>query len=256
MNRVEILGVKIDIVDECRAIELIKDNIDSANQLKVFTPNPEFLVKTQGDKYFCSVLNDAGLNICDGTGLYLASLGKLKRLTGIDLMIGVCRLAFERKEKIFLLGSASEIILIGAIKNLQRQFNGLEIFGEIGPKFDEKIGMSAIDNESIIQKINASGAKILFVAFGMGKQEKWIHENIGKLPGVRVAMGVGGSFDYLSGVIPRAPLIMRRVGLEWVYRLVRQPERLIRILNATIIFSLLLLWQTIKDKKSKFKNNF
>ena len=77
---------------------------------------------------------------------------------------------------------------------------------------------------------------ILFVAFGMGKQEKWIYENLAKMPSVRIAMGVGGAFDYISGNVSRAPRLLRKFGLEWVYRLFKEPRRIGRIFNATIKF--------------------
>ena len=93
----------------------------------------------------------------------------------------------------------------------------------------------------IFDQINQSGAQVLFVAFGMGKQEKWIHENLSKMPGVKIAMGVGGSFDFISGKIKRAPLFMRQLGLEWLYRLIQQPSRIKRIFNATIKFPWLAL---------------
>ena len=100
---------------------------------------------------------------------------------------------------------------------------------------DEKI-----NNETIL-RINAAQPTILFVAFGMGKQEKWIYENLPKLPSVKIFMGVGGAFDYISGTLPRAPLLMRKIGLEWVYRLFKQPKRFGRIFNATIKFGYLFL---------------
>ena len=85
----------------------------------------------------------------------------------------------------------------------------------------------------------------MFVAFGMGKQEKWIYENLSKMPSVKIAMGVGGSFDFISGKVKRAPLFLLRLGLEWMYRLVQEPRRFKRILNATVKFTYLVL-------KSKF----
>ena len=99
-------------------------------------------------------------------------------------------------------------------------------------------------NEQIINNINNSGADILFVAFGHNKQEKWIYENLAKMPSVKIAMGVGGAFDYISGKIKRAPCWMRKIGLEWMYRLMRQPQRIIRIFNATLKF----IWLFIRYK--------
>ena len=98
-----------------------------------------------------------------------------------------------------------------------------------------------------MRKISYVGlAAVLFVAFGMGKQEKWIYENIEKLPSVKIAMGVGGAFDYISGSVPRAPLLLRTLGLEWAYRLWKQPSRIGRIWNATAVF----MWLFLTGKNS------
>lgn len=106
-------------------------------------------------------------------------------------------------------------------------------------------GVLVNGDDSTIQQINQSNPEILFVAFGMGKQEKWIYENLAKMPNIKIAMGVGGSFDFISGHIKRAPLFMRRLGLEWLYRLIQEPQRFKRIFNATVKFTYLVL-------KSKF----
>jgi N-acetylglucosaminyldiphosphoundecaprenol N-acetyl-beta-D-mannosaminyltransferase len=104
---------------------------------------------------------------------------------------------------------------------------------------------SPSDN-SVINAINRSGAKILLVAFGAPAQEIWLSENLKKLPQIRVAMGVGGTFDFIAGIVPRAPQWMRKIGLEWVYRLYRQPrKRLKRIFNAFCVFP----WTVIKKRQ-------
>jgi N-acetylglucosaminyldiphosphoundecaprenol N-acetyl-beta-D-mannosaminyltransferase len=104
-------------------------------------------------------------------------------------------------------------------------------------------------NDNVIQEINSKQPDILFVAFGMGKQEKWIRENLSKLPSVTVAMGVGGAFDYISGKVARAPRVMRALGLEWVYRLVREPRRFKRIFNATVRFGWLVITKGVRSKE-------
>ncbi len=105
------------------------------------------------------------------------------------------------------------------------------------------LAVDEMANQTIINKINQAQPDILFVAFGQVKQEKWINEFLPKLPSVKIAMGVGGSFDYVSGQISRAPLFFRQIGLEWVYRLFRQPARFGRIFNATVKFIYYILRQ-------------
>ena len=192
----------------------------------------------------------------------LPLLGKegIKRIPGVDFMLDICNLAAEKDKTVYLLGSGSDEVVKKTAENLQTQFPNLKIVGyDKGPELREtchsrKSGNPVDDcldshlhgNDSEdIDKINAAQPDILFVAFGMGKQEKWIYENLSKMPGVKIAMGVGGSFDYISGKIKRAPLFLRRLGLEWMYRLVREPQRFKRIFNATVKFTYLVL-------KSKF----
>ncbi|MFA5029513.1 MAG: WecB/TagA/CpsF family glycosyltransferase [Patescibacteria group bacterium] len=100
------------------------------------------------------------------------------------------------------------------------------------------------NNNQVLEKINASEANILLVALPQVRQEKWIRDNLAKVPKIKVAIGVGGTFDFLSGQVRRAPLFLRRLGLEWLYRLIQEPRRLSRIYNATIKFG----WLVVKKK--------
>ena len=100
-------------------------------------------------------------------------------------------------------------------------------------------------NKQLIRRINNAQPEILFVALGAPKQEIWIYENLKKMPSVKLAMGVGGSFDFISGRIKRAPLIFQRLGLEWLWRLILEPRRIKRIYNATAKFG----WVVLKNKK-------
>ena len=135
---------------------------------------------------------------------------------------------------------------------LVKEITNIKISGyDTGPIITEGDGCNHLivdekSNRELIAKINSSQAKILFVAFGMGKQERWISENLPQMPSIKVAMGVGGSFDYISGSVSRAPCFMRKIGLEWLYRLVRQPQRFKRIIDATLVFTYLVIKDKIK----------
>ena len=240
----QFLGVKVDEVNKEQALQKVTEFLVSG-QHKIFTPNPEFVVKAQKDEYFKQVLNSGDLNLCDGKGLELFT--KIKRITGVDFVWEVCRLAAEQNRGVYLLGSGNDEVVKKTVEELQKKFPNLSIAGyDKGPVINES-SQSAIrssqPNNSTIEQINRSGAEVLFVAFGMGKQEKWIYENLSKMPNVKIAMGVGGSFDFISGKVKRAPLFLRRLGLEWLYRLIRQPSRIGRILNATIRFTWLVLFK-------------
>ena len=245
-----LLGVRIEKISSADAIRIIKEALVEKKQFKLYTPNPEMLVKAQGDVYFRNILNAADLNICDGRGIQFFAREKIERISGVDLMLNICALAESENRSIYLLGSGDDNVVAQTKKNLLRSFPKLSVAGfDKGPIMKENdVGELMIDseaNEMVLKKIATSEPAILFVAFGMGKQEKWIDKYIIKLPSVRVAMGVGGAFDFISEKIPRAPLLLRKLGLEWLYRLIRQPTRIGRIFNAIIRFSYLALRSTI-----------
>ena len=241
-----LLDIRIDEINKIQALSKITEFLNSPKQRTVFTPNPEMLVKAQKDEYFKTVLNSGDLNLCDDMGVQLFT--GIKRIPGVDFMLEVCKLAAEQGKGVYLLGSGNEDVVRNACENLHAQFPDLPISGyNKGPVLSE---VSASDDSIITDEINRTGAQILFVAFGMGKQEKWIYENLAKMPDVKIAMGVGGSFDFISGHIKRAPLFLRSLGLEWVYRLAQQPRRIGRIFNATAVFVLKVVLHKIYAKNS------
>ncbi|MFA5127574.1 MAG: WecB/TagA/CpsF family glycosyltransferase [Patescibacteria group bacterium] len=244
MNTKNVLGIKISNVELHEANEIARQFLYSTNQHKIFTPNPEMLVKAHKDEYFKTVLNAGDLNLCDGFGLRVFS--GVPRIPGVDFMLELCALAEKENKSIYLLGSGSDEVIKQCAEALNKKFVHLKIVGlDRGPIITEndKFPMSNFQSaeDGVLQKINATHPDILFVAFGMGKQEKWIYENLAKMLGVKIAMGVGGSFDYIAGTVPRAPLFLRKIGLEWMYRLFRQPCRLRRIFNATFKFVYLII---------------
>jgi len=218
-----------------------------------FTPNPEMIVKAQTDDYFKTVLNAGDVNVCDGFGLYLAARWKgyrVSRLTGMDCLFILAAIAARTQRRIFLLGSGEEITIVKAARRLLQKLPNLPLCGyDKGPVIVEnkenKLVIGTVESDSLEKKIIEARPEILVVGFGMGKQEKWIYENAAKFPSVRIVIGVGGAFDYVSGKVPRAPLLMRKFGLEWVYRLFKQPHRAGRIFDATVRF----IWLVITSKK-------
>jgi len=251
--KIEILGVKIDNLSLQEVLEKIKQFLISPNQHFIVTPNPEFLVEAQKDNHFKEILNYADLSCADGVGLLKAAkfLGKrLQRVTGVDLVWAICELAAKNNYSVYLLGGG-EMVAAKASQNLQEQFPDLKIVGA-------ESGGVVIDpkniDEELINRINDAKPKIIFIALGQVKQEKWIFYHLDKLPSIKLAIGVGGAFDYISGETKRAPKFIRRLGLEWLFRLIIQPERWKRIFNAVIIFPLLVLKSKfIKSPKSETK---
>ncbi len=269
--------VKLDKINLEQAKEKIGYFLTNSGQFKVFTPNPEFIVQVQKDRVFRDILDMGDLNICDGFGLSLFS--GCPRITGVDFMLEICKIAAEKNVGIYLLGSSNNEVIKQTAEKLQKQILNLKISGynkgiviarsettkqthevqktmglprPFGSRNDIKtLFYDKLENEEIIKNINESNANILFVAFGMNKQECWISENLAKMPNIRIAMGVGGSFDYLSGIVRRAPCFLRKIGLEWLYRLIKQPQRLGRIFNATVVFTYIVLKNKIFKKYDK-----
>lgn len=232
-----ILGVKIDNLTINQTLNKIEGFLIDGKQHYIITPNPEFLVRAQCDPEFKEILNQADLAVADGIGLILVSwfLGQplKERIAGVDLMEKICQQAAVKNWPVFLLGGR-EGVAEKAIEKLKRKYQGL--------KAEVK---SEITLKARSQKQSPSG--ILFVALGAPSQEKWIKNNLRKMPQIKVAMGVGGSFDFISGRIKRAPKIIRQIGLEWLWRFCCQPWRVKRIYRAVIIFP----WLVIKEKFKK-----
>jgi len=221
------------------ALQKVEDFLKDGQQHYIVTPNPEFLIEAQKDKKFKKILNQADLAMPDGIGLIFASwflLQPLKqRIAGTDLMERVCQRAASRKWPVFLLGDKEDGLVEKTAGKLIKKYPGLEInsLNKILGCFKEKITESV----SLVENRPA----VLFLALGAPKQEKWIARNLRKMPSVKLAMGVGGAFDFISGQVPRAPKFLRAIGLEWLWRLFCQPWRIKRIFKAVIVFPCLVI---------------
>jgi N-acetylglucosaminyldiphosphoundecaprenol N-acetyl-beta-D-mannosaminyltransferase len=211
--------------------------LESTQSHHVMTPNNEMLVEASKNPAFKTILQSSALNIPDSQGLLLGA--KLtgqqlpERVTGVDTVTALCSRLDERCP-VFLLG-AGEGIAEQAAAALRSKNPRLKVVGTFSgnpkPEFAN----------DIINGINASQAKLLLVAFGAPTQDFWIHEHLPKLTSVRVAMGVGGTFDFLAGTRTRAPKWMRSMGLEWLYRFIQEPSRYKRMWNAVVVFPILVL---------------
>ncbi len=236
MRRVSILGIPVDALTRAEAAGEIFRLIGSGSGHHVMTPNPEMLVEAHRNPLFRAVLQRSSLNVPDGSGLLWAARRRgtplPERVAGVDLLKDIC--AAGSLPPVFLLGAAPGIAERAAAR-LKESNPGLRVAGTYSGT------PSPEDEDQIVARINSSGAEILFVAFGAPKQDLWIDRNLPKMPAVRMAMGVGGSFDFLAGTKKRAPVWMRRLALEWLYRLIREPSRLKRIFTAVVVFPLLVL---------------
>jgi N-acetylglucosaminyldiphosphoundecaprenol N-acetyl-beta-D-mannosaminyltransferase len=227
-NRVFLLGVGVNNFTKKETLEyILKNLLKKGKKIFIVTPNPEILVIAQADKNYKKALNSANLALPDGIGVIWAAklLGKsLKaRITGVDLVVSLCKEIAKRPITAGFLGGRGDVAVKTA-ECLKKSFPSLKIsYAQSEPS----------------EKMRKTPADILFVAFGSPKQEVWIVNNLKKLP-VKVAIGVGGSFDFISGAVPRAPKFMRNLGLEWLFRLMIQPWRIKRQLRLIQFVALIL----------------
>jgi N-acetylglucosaminyldiphosphoundecaprenol N-acetyl-beta-D-mannosaminyltransferase len=220
MKKESYLNVDVSVLNYAELMNYIINDIENKQKSTIIAINPEKIMKAQNDKMLLDLLNSATYNIADGIGILYASKLKKgsikKRITGIDSMDMLCQLSNDKGYKIFMYGAAP-VVVKNAQKALIEKYPQINIVGIIDGY--EK------NNDKIINKINKSGANILFVALGSPKQEFWINENKDKL-NVNIFQGVGGSFDVFSGKVKRAPKWMQSIGLEWLYRLIKEPSRI------------------------------
>lgn len=227
-----VLGVRVDRLSQQQTLDAIEQMIEqrhadnSLSCRQVVTVNPEFVMMAQHHAVFRQCINQAALVVADGMGIVWAArylrTPVPERVTGTDTVAELARRCAPKGYRLYLLGAAPGIAEL-ASERLQELASGLQIAGAYA-------GSPAPEEEdAMIERIRSAQADVLCVAYGAPAQELWIRRNLSRLP-VAVAMGVGGAFDFLSGRQRRAPLLMRRMGLEWCYRLYREPSRWRRML--------------------------
>lgn len=233
-NTRNVLGVDISVMDTPEFLHQVHDALAKGDTGEgchfIATVNPEFLVDAAQDPAFRDTLGRTSANTADGTGICLAL--KLlhgvsqPRITGSDSMGMICAECARTGRPVFLLGAAPGVAAIAAEKLMER-IPGLEIAGTYSP--DNR--SDGFDDYPAQVQDGLRRAGAVFVALGAPAQEHWIRKNRHHLTACRLAVGVGGTFDFIAGVAHRAPEWMRRTGLEWLYRLLSQPSRWRRMLK-------------------------
>lgn len=240
--RFSILGVGIHDVTEEEAAVLVEHFIREGGPHQVVTVNPEFVMEARRNPAFRQVLNEADLAVPDGVGILWA--GRLLgcpfrgRVPGVELTLHLAERAAERGYRLFLLGAAPGVAEEAAGR-LKEKYPTLAIAGTYAGSPDPA------EEEEIGARIRAASPHILLVAYGAPRQDLWLKRNLPRLD-VAVGIGVGGTLDYISGRVRRAPAWMRRCGLEWLYRLFRQPWRWRRMLSLPV-FVLLVLAEALRN---------
>ncbi|MFH1440646.1 MAG: WecB/TagA/CpsF family glycosyltransferase [Candidatus Omnitrophota bacterium] len=250
-----ICGIPIDNLSFCEVIKAIENLLTGEKYSFVVTPNIDHIVKIQTDTEFKEIYDKADLILADGMPLIWASkfLGcSLKeKVSGSDLFPALCDAADKKGYKVFFLGGRADSA-VKAAEILKQRYQGLQVVGIYSPLYGfEK---NEFENNKIIQMIKQAQPDILFVGLGAPKQEKWIFNNKEKYQ-VPVSIGIGASFDFVAGVVKRAPIWMQKVGLEWFWRLMMDPIRLWkRYLVDDIKFFWLLFYQRFIQNKCVTEN--
>ncbi len=247
-NTISILGVQIDAVTREEAGKITENLIKQSNKSckMIFAPNVEFIMYAQKDKEFFDILKQSSLSTPDSIGVIIGAKlqGKTfpERIPGQSYFRKVIELSNEKGYSIYLLGGEPGIAE-KTKENLEKIFPNVNIIGYHHGYFNEN------EEKEVISEINKLKPNVLFVALGAPKQEKWIYKHRNELK-VDVATGQGGTYDYEAGKIKRAPVWIQKIGMEWFWRLCREPKRIKRQLVLPIYLIKVLF------KKDKTKGKF
>jgi N-acetylglucosaminyldiphosphoundecaprenol N-acetyl-beta-D-mannosaminyltransferase len=234
--RVDVLGVGFDRVGLAAATARILRRLDAGERTFVITANPEFVMLARRDKGLELIAREADLVVADGSGIVAASrlLGHgLPRVPGRLLVDALVPHLAQRHSRVFFLGAGPGVAERAAAE-LRRRAPGLVVAGVHAGSAEP------VDDALSVARVRESAPEVLLVAYGMPKQEQWIARNLRALPAARLAIGVGGVFDQLAGVQKVPPAALHAIGLEWLWRLVREPWRW-RRQRVLPLFALLVL---------------
>lgn len=225
-SRLKILNVWVDPVDMQGALEKVESFVETGDRPhSIFAVNPEKNFSVPRDPQLHKVFSEADLLIPDGIGVVMAARilyrVRLARVPGVEMMEEICRLSARKGYRVFIYG-AKEEVSAKAVAELQKRYPALEIAGRANGY------VSPEEMPALIERINTSGAQVLFLALGSPRQENWFANNAQHLHTVRVCQGIGGTLDTIAGTVKRAPRFWCRLNLEWLYRLLAEPKRIAR----------------------------
>jgi N-acetylglucosaminyldiphosphoundecaprenol N-acetyl-beta-D-mannosaminyltransferase len=225
--RVDVLGVGVSAITMDDAVRTITGWIVDGRQHYVCVTGVHGVMESQRDPELLSIHNNSGLTTPDGMPLVWASrwagAGHVERVYGPDLMLELCALAAEKGWRSFFYGGREGVPELLASK-LQARFPGLEVAGTYSPPFRS---LTPEEDAAAVERINGTRPDLVWVGLSTPKQERWMAAHVGRIT-APVLLGVGAAFDIHAGVLPQAPRWAQRSGLEWLYRLFREPRRLWR----------------------------
>ncbi len=216
---VDLAGINIDNVTLDESIQKLDEFIKEKTPHLIVTPNPEMIVNAQSDSLLKDIINNAALRLPDGVSMIVVSkiLGKplKERVAGIDFMLRAVEYSVQKRYRIFLLGGKPGIAKKAAAI-LTNRHPSIQIVGVHDGYFEH--------DGTIINLIKKAQPDIIFAGLGAGRQEKWLNKYLSAL-NVPVAIGIGGSMDVISGYKKRAPKVIQKLYIEWLYRLITEPWR-------------------------------
>ena len=230
-NKINIRGVYFNNVTFDEAVGTLITRLDNGEQTALYTPNSEIVQACIESPELFDIINSAEMIVPDGIGVVKAGriLGtpfKGGKVAGIEVGEAVLSRVAGTEHKVFLLGGKPGIAE-AAQEKLNEKYPGITFVGTNDGYFKKE----GDENDAVVAKINESGADILFVCLGAPAQEKWIYNNRAFLTSVKLMMGLGGSLDGYAGTVKRAPKIFIKLGLEWFYRLLKEPKRIGRMMK-------------------------
>ena len=236
-----IFGVRLDhLASEARFRDLCLRWLDGDRAIRIFTPNPEILLHARGDPAYAAALRTADLALPDGTGVAmiesLRAGRRIRRWPGVEIGELLVRIAAERGASVPFVGGG-EGVAQRAADRWMRTLPGARIVAIS----EDGVVDPAEDDPDLTRAVAARSPAIVLVGLGAPKQERWIARNADAVPSARIVVGVGGSFDMWADELRRAPAALRKLGLEWAWRLVLEPRRLPWLFRATVVFPLRVL---------------
>ncbi len=232
MDSISIMGVRIDNVTMEEVVDIVEKKIEKEEKYIIYTPNTEIIMMCQSDDEFLNYMNQSDINIPDGIGLVYASKIKnaplKEKVAGFDLSMNLLKIADEKGLKLYAVGGKPGVAE-AALTNVHKKYPNIKIVGSHHGYFKgAHLGHNGHEEEfAVIEEINAEKPDILFVGFGAKKQEQWIQYNKNKV-NAKIIIGNGGTIDVLAGNVKRAPEFYVKLGLEWLYRLAKEPKRISR----------------------------
>lgn len=224
MRKINVLGVKFSDINDHELDEILRSNMTGSNNFKIITPNPEIVMRAKKDKKLIELINSAGLVLKDGVGIVIAQkiagIEGEGRQTGFDTLKKILSIADERALDIYIVGAKQET-LDQAIQNIKKDYKNLNVVGSHNGYFE----LNSPQEQEILKDIENKKPHLVVSAMGFPKQEYFIS----KLDGLTsMSIGVGGSLDVISGNLKRAPKWVQKIGMEWFYRLLKEPSRIKR----------------------------